>query len=108
VKASTLVSSSVISATLREVRTTRTERFAGTAGYLNGMRLDQIGGTGFGLAIAGAVDALLRQWRQMGREQVFTAGQAVAAGLLANGMGNTDTASARRPRLQSSGNSAHC
>jgi hypothetical protein len=34
--------------------------------------------------------------------------QAVAAGLLANGMGNTVTASAPRPRLQSSGDSALC
>jgi hypothetical protein len=37
-----------------------------------------------------------------------TAAQAVAAALLASAMGNTVTASARRPRLQSSGDSAHC
>jgi putative tryptophan/tyrosine transport system substrate-binding protein len=37
-----------------------------------------------------------------------TAAQAVAAALLASGMGNPGTASARRPRLRSSGNSAHC
>jgi len=37
-----------------------------------------------------------------------TAAQAVAAGLLANGMGNTVTASGPRPRLRSGGDSAHC
>jgi hypothetical protein len=34
--------------------------------------------------------------------------QAVAAGLLANGMGNTVTASGPRPRLRSGRNSTHC
>jgi hypothetical protein len=34
--------------------------------------------------------------------------QAVAAALLAKGMDNTATASTRKPRVQSSRNSAHC
>jgi len=34
--------------------------------------------------------------------------QAVAAALLANGMGNTVTASGPRPRLRSGRNTAHC
>jgi len=38
----------------------------------------------------------------------YAAAQTVAAGPLANGMGNTVTASGPRPRLRSSGNSAHC
>jgi hypothetical protein len=38
----------------------------------------------------------------------YTAAQAVAAALLASGMGNTARASGPRPRLRSSRNSAHC
>jgi len=38
----------------------------------------------------------------------YTAVQAVAAVLLASGMGNTVTATGPRPRLRSSGNSTHC
>jgi len=38
----------------------------------------------------------------------YTAVQAVAAALLASGTDNTVTASGPRPRLRSSGNSAHC
>ena len=37
-----------------------------------------------------------------------TPAQAVAAALLASGMGNTVTASGPRPRSRSSGNSVHC
>jgi len=38
----------------------------------------------------------------------YTEAQAVAAVLLANGMGNTATANGPKPRLQSGRNSAHC
>jgi hypothetical protein len=46
--------------------------------------------------------------RQKSAAVDYTAAQAVAAALLASGMGNTATASGPRPRLRSSGNSAHC
>jgi len=48
-------------------------------------------------------EAAIAGWRQelASSPSFLYGGQAVAADLLANGMGNTDTASARRPRLRS-------